>query len=236
MKDKQLAKQWIQRAARQGYAPAQQALQHMSSQQTSVAANIQSSPNEDSIINAIPGPNKQHLEQPTSKAMSTTSSQEPSAGLSTESKAATMGVITSPHTEATRPMPMTEPQIGNQSPTQVHTTGGLSAPAATITEPAVSEIKGTDWIAAQDSQQFTLQLSGFSNEAAAIRFIRKNHLEAQSAYYSTMRAGRPWFAVIYGRFSNRDAAHYALERLPSALRSASPWIRSFHEIQMLVTP
>ena len=43
-------------------------------------------------------------------------------------------------------------------------------------------------------------------------------------------------SFIYGQFSSRDAAHQALERLPSSLRSASPWIRSFRDIQALSAP
>ena len=200
--DRPMAKQWIQRSAKQGYAPAQDALEHISSQQPATDVNINSSTNEDVIPGAAAGMDKQQPEQPPSQAMTTTAIPEASA-----------------------PPPIPAPVASAMIPA-----------GASQTEQIENGIKDHDWIAAQDPQQFTVQLIGFSSEMAAIRFIHDNHLESQAAFYSTMRSGRPWFAVVYGKFSSRDAAHQALERLPSALRNASPWVRSFRDIQALSAP
>ena len=200
--DRPMAKQWIQRAAKQGYAPARHALEHISSQLPPTDANINSSTNEDAITGAAADLDKPQPEHPPSQALATTATPEASA-----------------------PLPMTAPAASAMAPA-----------GASQTEQIENGIKGQDWIAAQDPRQFTVQLIGFGSEMSAVRFIHDNHLESQAAYYSTMRSGQPWFAVIYGQFSSRDAAHQALERLPSSLRSASPWIRSFRDIQALSAP
>lgn len=200
--DRPMAKQWIQRAANQGYAPARHALEHISSQLPPTDANIHSSTNEGVIPGAAADLGKQKPEQPPSQAMATTARPEASA-----------------------PPPMPAPAASAMAPA-----------GATQTEQIENGIKDHDWIAAQDPQQFTVQLIGFGNKMAAIHFIHDNHIEWQAAYYSTMRSGQPWFAVVYGKFASRDAAHQALERLPSALRGASPWIRSFRDIQALSAP
>lgn len=200
--DKQMAKQWIKRAAKQGYAPAQHALQRISSQPPPMDANVNSPANEGMEPGAAAGPDKQQPQQPPSEATATPAMPEASAPPSMPARAAS----------------------------------AMSPAGASQTEQMGNDIKGHDWIAAQDPQQFTVQLIGFGSEAAVIGFIHNNHIESQSAYYSTLRAGQPWFAVVYGKFSSRDAAHQALERLPSSLRSASPWVRSFRDIQALFAP
>lgn len=191
--DRQMAKQWIERAAKQGYAPAQYALERIYSQQPPPDASSNSPTNEGVVPGAAAVLDKQQLEQPSSQAAAIKAMPTPAAN--------TMIPAAGSHTG--------QADIG---------------------------IKGHSWIAAQDPQQFTVQLIGFGNETAAVRYIHNNHLESQAAYYSTMRSGRPWFAVIYGRFPSRDAAHQALERLPSAQRNASPWVRRFRDIQALSAP
>ena len=200
--DKQMAKQWIQRAAKQGYAPAQHALQRISSQLPPMDTNMSSAAKEGMGPGAADGLDQQQPEQLPSQATATS---------------------TMPEADAPPPMP-------------ARTASAMNPAGAAQTEQTDNGIKGHDWIAAQDPQQFTVQLIGFGSEAAVIDYIHNNHLESQSAYYSTMRAGQPWFAVVYGSFSSRDAARQALERLPAALRSASPWVRSFRDVQAQFAP
>ena len=190
--DRRMAKQWIQRAAKQGYAPAQHALARIATPLPPMDANGTSPANEGVVAGQATGPDKQQREQPSPQATTTTTVPAPAA---------------------------------DTGPT------GALQPAQTG-----KGIKDHGWIAAQDPQQYTVQLIGFSSEMAAIRYIHDNHLESQAAYYSVMRAGRPWFGVVYGKFPSKDAARQALGRLPSTLRGASPWVRSFGDIQALSAP
>lgn len=189
--DRHMAMQWIQRAARQGYAPAQHALERISAPLPPMDANGTSSAKEGVSGQAV-APDRPQLERSSPQVSTTTAVPAPAADMSRA------GAV--------------QPKRGDKG------------------------IKDHDWIAAQDPQQYTLQLIGFGSEMAAISYIHDNHLESQAAFYSTMRAGRPWFGVVYGTFPNKDAARQALRRLPSALSGASPWVRSFGEIQALSAP
>lgn len=187
--DKQMAREWILRAAKQGYAPAQHALERISSKSPPIDADTKSSADEDAATGATGGLDEQQPQQAPSRTVPTTDLPVPASSAISD--------------------------------------------VASQTENRDGGIKDHSWVVAQDPQLFTIQLIGFSSETSAIRFIQNNHLESKSAYYSAMHSGQPWFAVIYGKFSSRDDAHQALKQLPSDLRSASPWVRSFHDIQAL---
>lgn len=95
-------------------------------------------------------------------------------------------------------------------------------------------IKREDWLRRQAADHYTLQLVGVGSEQAALGFIRRHGLQGDVAYFRTVRAGKPWFSVLYGVFPNRDAAVRGRNRLPSSLKSQDAWPRTFASIHVLI--
>lgn len=260
--DRQMSKQWIERAAQQGYAPAQEALQRISlpqSKQKEEMGSAAKPPLTDVKDGAAPAATiteqKQESVRPTSQTATDIAAAAP-----TDAVPVTTGAPTNPAeqsepvvqppappsqqtaqngstppapTLSTPPRP-TVPAATTESPASPPPSAMPSTPPqALVTNPAENGVNGRNWIMAQDPQQYTVQLIGSSSEAAVIRFIRKHGIEQEAAYYSTTRNGQPWFTVVYGSFPSREAAHQAAQRLPPSLRNASPWLRSFRDIQAL---
>lgn len=254
-KNRQTAQNWIQRAAAQGYVPAQQALLRLSPRPPPAEADMNPSPKGGTAQSTTAGEDKRQPQQPPSQA-ATDTAKAPSAAVAMSTTAKQGGAGAEPSvprppqmTPAARATESTVPQETASAVTPA--TGPPAAPPPELTPPPAKAgaagtastvekpdkgVNGHDWIAAQDPKHFTVQLIGVSNESAAIRFIHKHALEDQAAYYSTTRNGNPWFAVVYGSFTSPSTARQALRRLPSSLRSASPWIRTFGKIQAVSTP
>ena len=104
-------------------------------------------------------------------------------------------------------------------------------PAAAAVPKKAAAIRSRSWLQAQRPGDYTLQLIAVRDEKAARAFIRRSGLRGDIAYFRTLRKGRPWFAVVYGRFPDRKAALAARRRLPPAVAKGKPWPRSFASVQ-----
>ena len=102
----------------------------------------------------------------------------------------------------------------------------------TATEVAASGgIKDTAWVWSQNPGQYTIQLAGAGDEAAIEAVMQGSSLPGELAVVQTLRNGKPWYALIYGRFADKAAAQGTAARLPAALKKAGPWIRQFSALQ-----
>lgn len=91
--------------------------------------------------------------------------------------------------------------------------------------------RGTsDWISAQVSSNYTLQLMAVKNESTARKFILSHDLNDKAAYFPVKSKGQTLYAVIYGSFSQRSEAVRAAKSLPSAWDTPNPWIRRFRSL------
>ena len=90
-----------------------------------------------------------------------------------------------------------------------------------------------DSLLAAASTSYTLQILGSSSEAAVQEFVAQNAagLRQTLGYYSSRRAGQAWYVVSYGVFADRSAAQATLNRLPSRLSAAGPWVRQLAGVQ-----
>ncbi len=95
-------------------------------------------------------------------------------------------------------------------------------------------VKGRTWLSRQKSNRYTLQLIGVQEEYAAKQFIRQHGIRDEAAYFKTQRDGKPWFSVVYGVYSGREAAVKAKKKLPSSLKNTASWPRSFGSIQQAI--
>ena len=97
--------------------------------------------------------------------------------------------------------------------------------------PVGSNIKDTAWVWSQNPNHYTIQLAGASDEVALEAVMRGISLPGEMAVVETQRSGKPWYALIYGHFSNKEAAQGTVARLPTSLEKAGPWIRRFSALQ-----
>ena len=90
-------------------------------------------------------------------------------------------------------------------------------------------------ILATDKKHYALQLVASSNEKKIKDFITKNKLEDKAKYYVGSRDGKPWYTVIYGDYSDKQAALASVNKLPAEVKKLGPWARQYSSIQEIIT-
>ena len=257
--DRKLARVWIERAAKQGYVPAQAALRRMPVPQPrhGNAANSPARPPPGDVkgpetpAEAMPRQQQEPI-PPTARAAAGVTSSRPdnvtpettavSANSAEQSETAVQprvppaphmaGTESSPAASASSASPQTTiPAATTEASVSQTPSEGSPSPPQSMAKIDLNGVKGRNWIAAQDPQHYTVQILGSSNETAVLHFIHKQGIESRAAYYATLRNGQPWFSVIYGSFPSRAAARQAVQALPPSMRNDSPWLRSFSDIR-----
>jgi septal ring-binding cell division protein DamX/type II secretory pathway predicted ATPase ExeA len=84
------------------------------------------------------------------------------------------------------------------------------------------------------AKNYTLQLIASSQESKVKDFIKQNHLEAKARYFSSTYRGKPWYIVVYGNYSSKEAAVQALKSLPQQVKLAQPWPREMSSVQRTI--
>ncbi|HKK16061.1 MAG TPA: SPOR domain-containing protein [Gammaproteobacteria bacterium] len=95
-------------------------------------------------------------------------------------------------------------------------------------------IRGEQWVMEQDADTYTLQLSSLPDEKTALKFIRNNKLESETAYFRVIVKNVPRYTVIFGVYENYDVAKKSIASLPESLRKNHPWVRNFGQLQKLI--
>ncbi|MFP8968124.1 AAA family ATPase [Pokkaliibacter sp. CJK22405] len=103
-------------------------------------------------------------------------------------------------------------------------------PKATVSASGSSSAYGAR-LKSWPSSDYTLQMLGTRSESSAAEFIRKNGSGSDFAYFETEYKGAPWFVVVYGHYSSRDAAQQAANGLSDSLKKQKPWPRSVSGVQ-----
>jgi DamX protein len=88
-----------------------------------------------------------------------------------------------------------------------------------------------NWILVQDKSHWSLQIAGARDPDTLLYIAKRYKLSENSAWYETQLTGKPWYVLIYGLYTHRDAANEAKKFLPGDLRSRKPFSRSFNSIQ-----
>lgn len=240
--DRQKAKRWIESAANKGYAPAQYALQRLST-----PPSLPTEQNQDMLEQApadsgstTPPPAEplapeepQMTESPPAPTQQSTppTPSTPSPPPSAPDAVSAPDNPPDPGPESSQPAPVSIPPQTSAPISHAEVTDQPPDP-----EPPDKEIKGRAWISRQDPHHFTLQLASSLDEAAVIRLIQRRGIAQQAAYYATKQQGKTWYSLIYGSFTDRSSALHAMHKLPRALRRDSPRIRRFQEIQAQFGP
>ncbi len=92
--------------------------------------------------------------------------------------------------------------------------------------------EGVEWAKRQVSSNFTLQLIGVGKLKSIEQFISMHGLKGDLYHIKMVRKGRPWYILLFGSYSDREAAKSGVIRdLPRALQKRGVWVRSFESIQ-----
>jgi TPR repeat protein len=91
------------------------------------------------------------------------------------------------------------------------------------------------WLQAQPPDHYTIQIFANWTEQSIVRFVKDHGLQDKAAYFGARFEDRPWYSLVYGDYPSMAAAERAMAALPAELRITSPWIRSFAEIQKVLT-
>ncbi len=78
---------------------------------------------------------------------------------------------------------------------------------------------------------YALQIFGTHNEKRATQLVRQYFGEADLLFYETRHNGKPWFVVVNGPFTGREAAKASIQSLPESLQRLRPWPRNIASIQ-----
>ena len=81
------------------------------------------------------------------------------------------------------------------------------------------------------STSYTVQIVGASSESNIQAFVATAQLSTAAGYFETRLNGKPWYVVIAGNFSNKEAAAVFLSALPDSAKASGPWVRSLRAIQ-----
>lgn len=81
---------------------------------------------------------------------------------------------------------------------------------------------------------FMLQLLGARERSGVQKLLNSHQDVAHLYYYETSLSGKPWYVVVQGNYTTRDAAKQGLKQLPVNLRSAKPWVRDVKSIHALL--
>jgi DamX protein len=165
-----------------------------------------------------PVPDETIITQPDQKIMINTSEQIATTELPVEAKTASEPVISK---EPTTTTPINKPEIISETP-PLH-------PALLQLEKI--GLQDVNWIMQQHKQNWTLQLLGARDPKTLLKFARRYKLSANTAWYKTWLTSRPYYVLVHGSYTSRDAARNSIASLPPQIRSLKPWVKSMKSVQ-----
>lgn len=127
--------------------------------------------------------------------------------------------MTQPADPAIAPLPQARAPVAVEVPAP---SGGVGA-----------DILGSEWLAGQPAQNFTLQLLASHSRYTARRFADQEGLSGQLALVAMERDGMPLQLLLQGSYPTRAAAEQAMKGVPVGIR---PWIRTIASVQQVMKP
>jgi len=105
---------------------------------------------------------------------------------------------------------------------------------ATLLQLGEMGLRDANWLLAQNSTHWTIQLLGAREPETLLVFAQRHQLGDQAAWYKTWLSSKPYYVLVYGSYASRDAARAQINQLPDGLRSAKPWVKSFDSVQKTI--
>jgi len=142
----------------------------------------------------------------------------------------TVHIVTESQSEAT-PSIITEPFTRVEEKKPIIETVKLHPSLQQLSQLGVHD---KSWIMEQDTNHWSLQITGARDPATLLYTAKRYKLNGNSAWYETQLTGKPWYVLIYGLYTHKDAANQAKQFLPGDLKSKKPFSKSFNSIQASV--
>ena len=126
-------------------------------------------------------------------------------------------------------VPAPEPvgEIRGRSDTALRLSTDLGGQAV-LSAPKVVE----SWQSVPDSF-YSLQLFASESREAVVALVHRQRVSHPQAVLAFERAGKRWYALLYGNFSDKSAARQAASDLPLSLRTEKPWPRRLGDVRGL---
>lgn len=105
---------------------------------------------------------------------------------------------------------------------------------ATLLQLGEMGLRDANWLLAQNSTHWTIQLLGAREPETLLVFAQRHQLGNQAAWYKTWLSSKPYYVLVYGSYASRDAARAQINQLPDGLRSAKPWVKSLDSVQKTI--
>ena len=121
------------------------------------------------------------------------------------------------------PEPVTEPELPLEREPEQAVPEPEPEPEPGFTPSRPSAFMDLESVRAREG--WTVQLIAGNQEQTVLSLMDRHSSISGILYTHTQRQDQDWFVGFYGKFSSRDEARKAVERLPEALRDQSPWIR-----------
>jgi DamX protein len=120
----------------------------------------------------------------------------------------------------------------------------IEKPAQVKTEPLNTHLiqlkslglHDADWLKQQDANNWTLQIMAARDPARLLQFARQHKLSQTSAWFKTELSGKPWYVLVHRLYTDKDIARQSIQRLPSGLKNAKPWVKNIGIIQKSMRP
>ncbi len=224
VQDQQLALQWIRAAADKGQPQAKQALSDLrhTPQGNMRAFSIQ----RPGALSGRSQPRSMPSRSYQGSDSHSSSYQEPAKKQPLNAAWPKARQETAPALDFTAPPPPTSPPA--TPPVAPQATGmDLSQKQAT------KLAKQTSLASSQD--RYTVQIAGSYDVHRLEQYVYNNHLQGKVQKYKTSRRGEDWYVLGYGQYASKNAAHDAMEKLPSSVIQSSPWVRQMANLQQVQT-
>jgi len=130
-----------------------------------------------------------------------------------------------PAVEMKQEVPALPPAERAPPPAQVQAPVAAPPPAPGAGSLAADE----DYLLSLDGSMYVLQIMGSDDAAQVRRFATRQSLALRQ--YSKMNAGKRWYALVHGEFSDRAAAERAARDIAVQLPGTQPWLRRLDAVQ-----
>ncbi len=89
------------------------------------------------------------------------------------------------------------------------------------------------WVTELEPSRYTLQLASSKNKKLIEKYYINNNLQNKAGYYSSLRQGERWYALVFGSYATVSEAKKAYKDIPEGLRKWSPWVRKIKDIHRI---